>query len=94
MGREYIPKIFEADATTEQRELYAEICHTLAFDPETPAPIDSRYQISVSCRCGVEERATVKRLAARLGITRNTLIVTALKMGLVAIGEALEAKSA
>lgn len=89
LGREYIPKIFEADATEDQRKLYEEVCASLAFDPETPAPIDSRYQISVSCRCGIDERREVKRLAEKMGLTRNTLVLTALKLGMGAMAEAV-----
>lgn len=89
LGREYIPRIFEADATAEQRKLYADVCESLAFDPEEPAPIDSRYQISVSCRCGVDERKEVRRLAEKMGLTRNTLVLTALKLGMGAMAEAV-----
>lgn len=90
LGREYIPKIFEADATDDQRLLYSEVCEALAFDPETPAPIDSRYQITVSCRCGIDERREVKRLAEKMGLTRNTLVLTAIKLGMGAMSEAIE----
>ena len=92
--REYIPKIFDVDATEDQKTLYTEVCQALAFDPEVPAPIPERYQIELSCRCSVAERKTAKRLADAMGLTRNTLILTAIKLGMGAIGEILEGKSA
>lgn len=88
--REYTRKIHEADATDEQRQLYADVCEALAFAPETPEPIDSRYQVTLSCRCQVEDRADAKRLATRLGLTRNALILSATQMGMAAIQDAID----
>lgn len=89
---QYTPRVFETDATEQQRELYVALCADLAFDPETPVSFESRYQITMSCRCGVLQRADANRLAARLGLYRNALMLTALKLGLAAMDEALEAR--
>lgn len=90
----YTPKIFEADATDEQRQLYVDVCGDLNFDPEEAEPIDARYQIQLGCRCGVPERTRAKAIASRLGVNRNTMLLTALKMGMQALEEALEARGA
>lgn len=90
----YKPKIFESDATDAQRQLYVGVCNDLEFDPEQPTAIDVRYQVQVGCRCGVVERTRAKALAGRLGVTRNTMVLTALKMGMSGLEEALKARDA
>ena len=86
----YTPKIFEADSTDEQRALYVDACHALAFDPEVPTPIDAKYQVSISIRSGVSERKRIKAMADELGVTQNAMGLTALKVGIGAIEDAVE----
>ena len=85
--RGHAPKIYEADATDGQRQMYRDVCDALDSEPVSPEPVETR--VLISCRCEQLDRIGANGLARSLGVTRNTLVLTALRIGMLAMGEAL-----
>lgn len=84
--RGHAPKIYESDATDAQRQMYADVCDALDSTPVSADRVENR--VAISCRCEVVDRQLAKQLAAKLGVTRNTLVLTALRIGILAMEEA------
>jgi len=82
------PKTHSQDATIEQRQMYVDVCTALASEPVGEEPVPRADMISVSCRAPRSDRIEANALAAKLGLTANACILTALRLGLAAMSEA------
>ncbi len=93
MPSQFRPRIFESDATDEQRQMYADVCGDLAFDPLAIEESDRGDIVVLAFRGTRDDRREIGKVARHLGVTQNALALTALRLGVSAISEARDERS-
>ncbi len=84
----YFHKVHTLEATDSQRAAYLKVCEDLASEPVPDGPIARTDTAMLSCRATKVDRTVIAGLADDLGLTRNTMMLTALRLGLGAVKDA------
>lgn len=90
MASTFRTRVFESDATDDQRQAYEDVCESLAFDPLEPEELDSGDVVLLAFRITRGERRKLGQLSRSMGLTQNALLVTAVRLGSEAMREAIE----
>lgn len=74
-------RVFEPDAPQSARVLFEAACDRLDFDMERAmCKDDVRYMLNA--RGSEKDQALIRKLRQRFGLTKNALMLTAIRLGL------------
>lgn len=87
----YSSRVYATDATPETRELFAQVCTELDFEPVRAGAV--KDMVPLSTRGCASDRRAIKKLSLDLGVSKNAVQLAALRMGLAAMGEVVRERS-
>ena len=74
-------RVFDSDASHPAKLMFEVVCDNLEFDMER-AMCKDEVRHMIQCRGSEEDRALIRELRQSLGLTKNALLLTAVRLGL------------